>query len=350
MLELALERTPEGDLLAPRLRDAILRLVQNDASPVVRLRLASVLGRLPPDLRWTAAESLAARPENAEDDYIEHLAWYAVEPMLAAPTEFAEKLLRAAKSPLLRELAARRLADPEVVARVVASVEDGVAMADLLRGLEPALRGRRNLTAPAAWKDAQKSVEARGTVEAKELSRKLSYFFGDPGAARDLRAAVVAASIAPDVRERALDTLLQGRDAQVEQLLRPLASAVGPLRGAAIRALAAFDGSEIPGMLIDVYAKLEATEKADAIATLAARPAYALALLDAVEKDRLPRRDPHELHGTAAREVSRRARAAAARRGLGRGANPEPGERGAPAQVSGGIHRGPLEIRGPLPR
>src|SRR5262249_17445557 len=63
------------------------------------------------------------------------------------------------------------------------------------------------------------------------------------------------------------------------------------VRAAAIRGLAACADERTPKLLLDLYPSLTDAEKADAIATLSSRSAYAFALLDAVEKGFVPRRD-----------------------------------------------------------
>ena len=63
------------------------------------------------------------------------------------------------------------------------------------------------------------------------------------------------------------------------------------LRGPVLRALAAYKNDDTPKQILHVYPKLTAAEKQDAISTLASRPQYALALLDAVERKAIPRGD-----------------------------------------------------------
>src|SRR5262249_34496180 len=63
------------------------------------------------------------------------------------------------------------------------------------------------------------------------------------------------------------------------------------MRGPALRGLAAYDEPTTPAILLKMYATLNDAEKADAVSTLASRPAYALALLDAVEKGTVARTD-----------------------------------------------------------
>jgi putative heme-binding domain-containing protein len=63
------------------------------------------------------------------------------------------------------------------------------------------------------------------------------------------------------------------------------------VRGSTIRALAAYGNDDTPKSILRWYKDLTPEEKQDAISTLASRPSYALALLDAVEKKQVPRGD-----------------------------------------------------------
>jgi putative heme-binding domain-containing protein len=63
------------------------------------------------------------------------------------------------------------------------------------------------------------------------------------------------------------------------------------LRGVALRGLAAGDDPATPSTILARYVEFTEAERADAVATLASRPAYALALLDAIERGAIPRRD-----------------------------------------------------------
>jgi putative heme-binding domain-containing protein len=72
------------------------------------------------------------------------------------------------------------------------------------------------------------------------------------------------------------------------------------LRGPAIRALAAYEDDETPPALLKRFGAFDADQRADAIATLAARPTTARALLDAVAAGTIPRRD---LSATVARQL-----------------------------------------------
>jgi putative heme-binding domain-containing protein len=76
----------------------------------------------------------------------------------------------------------------------------------------------------------------------------------------------------------------------VVSLLQTAVSDPG-IRVAAIRGLAAFQHSDTPRILIDQYGKFSEAEKTETVHTLTARPEYAMALLDAVERKQIPRTD-----------------------------------------------------------
>ena len=61
----------------------------------------------------------------------------------------------------------------------------------------------------------------------------------------------------------------------------------------AIKALSAYKAKETPKVLLSLYEQLTADERRDTINTLSARPDFALALLDAIEADRVARTDLH---------------------------------------------------------
>jgi hypothetical protein len=87
------------------------KLAATDQSQVVRLHLASVLGRLPLADRWPIAQALATHEEDANDPNIPLMIWYGVDPLVTADPARAAKLIETARIPLLRQYIARRLAE-----------------------------------------------------------------------------------------------------------------------------------------------------------------------------------------------------------------------------------------------
>jgi putative heme-binding domain-containing protein len=126
--------------------------------------------------------------------------------------------------------------------------------------------------------------------EVREGVTSLSVLFGDAQALSALKRIVGDAKARPDERARSLDVLLGKRADGVPRLLRSLLDDAA-MRGAALRGLAHYDDPQTPELILSRYPKLTESEKADAVSTLASRPAYALALLAAMEKKAVPTAD-----------------------------------------------------------
>ena len=82
-------------------------------------------------------------------------------------------------------------------------------------------------------------------------------------------------------------------------------------RGQSLRALAAFDDQRTPEVILKRYSDFSEAERSDAIAALAARPSWALALLAAVERGTVPRCDlsvtiARQLQGFGDRKINER--------------------------------------------
>ena len=113
--------------------------------------------------------------------------------------------------------------------------------------------------------------------------------FGDSEAAATLRKTTADPKAAESVRRAALQTLVEAKAAGLPLLRELLADRV--MRGPALRALAAFSDPDTPALILKHYHEFTDAEKADAVATLASRPAYAAALLEAMARGEVPTRD-----------------------------------------------------------
>jgi len=83
---------------------------------------------------------------------------------------------------------------------------------------------------------------------------------------------------------------VQARDPKTAPLLR--AGVADPaIRSAAMKALAESGDAEAPQVILKDYAHFSDDQKRDAVTALASRPAYSLALLDAVDQGKIPRND-----------------------------------------------------------
>lgn len=90
--------------------EGLIRLANEDKSPVVRLYLASALQRIPVDQRWDVLTALVQHAEDAGDHNLPLMYWYAAEPAVGVDPVKAIALLKKCKIPIVREFIARRLA------------------------------------------------------------------------------------------------------------------------------------------------------------------------------------------------------------------------------------------------
>jgi putative membrane-bound dehydrogenase-like protein len=264
-----------------------------EKSPQVRLALASGLQRLPLSQRWPIAEALAAHGEDAGDPNLPLMLWYGIEPLAPADPARAADLLSRSRLPLIRQHLARRLVSVshgmDALVHLL-SHSEGETQKDVLRGMSEALLGQRNVTPPQGWSAVSRQLAASKEAEVGEKAALLSVIFGDRDALASLRKKVTDTTASVPARQTALQSLVESRALDLLPLLRDLL-ADPALRGAALRGLSAYKDPGTPAMILRYYSSFTDAEKADAIATLASRPAYALALLEAMEKGTVARRD-----------------------------------------------------------
>jgi putative membrane-bound dehydrogenase-like protein len=298
-VRLVLEKgAPSNGILAK-----LLRMAEQDPSPLVRLHLASGLQRLPALPRWQLAQALAKRTEDAEDAYLPLMLWYGVEPLVGDPTyrQEARHLLQMADIPLLRQYIARRLVSlpapaadqppgdlPWLVKWV--NAPSAATQRDVLRGIQEALAGQRRVPMPAEWPAAFAVLTESPLQEVRDRALALAVVFGDEKAVVALRKIVSDPKGQAAARQSALQTLVFMQKPELTPLLHELLS--DPvLRAPALRGLAAFRDENTPKLILKHYPSFTEDEKSDAVQTLASRPAYALALLDAIERGQVERRD-----------------------------------------------------------
>jgi hypothetical protein len=85
-------------------------MAKGDKSQLVRLYLASAAQRIPVTQRWPILNALVAHEEDANDQNLPLMIWYAAEPAVAADPSKAAELLGACKIAKVQEFIARRMA------------------------------------------------------------------------------------------------------------------------------------------------------------------------------------------------------------------------------------------------
>jgi putative membrane-bound dehydrogenase-like protein len=283
----------EDRITTPNLIRRITELAKKEPSPVVRLYLASATHQMPLSARWEIVEALTAHAEDAADHNLPLMYWYAAEPLAAVDPGRALDIGLQAKVPPVPAFMARRIAaigTPEAVALLVDRLgksADGAEQSILLAGLQDGLKGRRNVPMPANWAKAFAQL-VQGSLRNQAIA--VAVMFGDAKAFETLRGVVSAANESAGARRDALAALVAAKDSQ---LAPPLLKLLGDpvLRGDAIRALAGYEDPKTPAAIIGIYASLTSAEKRDALNTLAARPEYGKALIEAVASKTIPAAD-----------------------------------------------------------
>jgi putative heme-binding domain-containing protein len=283
-------------------------LANRDPSQVVRLALTSALQRLPPEKRWDIAAGLVTHAPDASDANLPLMYWYGIEPLVPADPPRTLALALKAEVPLVRQFVARRVVDDALakgdkgdlgpLVAALARSSEKVAR-DLLTGAREGLRGRKSFKMPDGWPAVYAKLSKSGDAATRENAVVLALVFGDPHALADLRKVALDAAAPAAERVAALEALVEKRVPDFAPVLHDqLADKAA--RRAAVRGLAAYSHADTPKRLLAVYPDLTAEEKQDAVATLASRKEYALALLDAVEAKAVPRGD---VSAYAARQV-----------------------------------------------
>jgi putative heme-binding domain-containing protein len=191
---------------------------------------------------------------------------------------------------------ARRIASagtPDAVAVVVAALgkaERPEAQRAILRGLQDGLKGRRRVDMPAAWNEIAERLGHSADAEVRDRTAALAITFGDARAFARMRRVLTTKDAPAEARQQALAALLAAGDRELAPVLQGLI-ADGTLRGAALRGLASYDDARTPPVILRAYGSFSSAEKRDALNTLASRPAYGKALLDAVSAKKVAAAD-----------------------------------------------------------
>jgi putative membrane-bound dehydrogenase-like protein len=265
-------------------------MARSDASPVVRLYLASALQRIKLDKRWSIAEGLVARAEDVEDHNIPKMLWFGIEPLVPRDPKRAVELARRSQMPLISRHIARRLADADHFEELIAgigAIRD--VRLELLRGFLEGMDGRSDVKEPEGWADMYGGLNSEDG-ELGRLAVELAQKFGDAEAVRIGLRVLEDTSAGVEVRRRALLTVAKIHPPELPPILIDLLDH-DELRGDSIRAMANFQEHSLVTALLDRYDTFNDDEKSDTVHTLASRPHYGWMLAQAIKNKKVPRRD-----------------------------------------------------------
>jgi putative heme-binding domain-containing protein len=271
------------------------RMATADPSSLVRVVLSSTLQRMTFSQRLSVASGLLAHKEDATDKNLPLMLWYALIPIaqtnpLGLASLGAKSELHATTKYIARRLAEDIGTNPAPVNQLVAAAASRTEdyQLDLVDGLTQGLQGQQGVAKPAAW-DAftqRASTSANPAFVAKV--RALDVALGSAGALDDARRVARDGSATTAARKAALQSLLDARAPDLREIAQGLLD-VRTVNAVAATALATFNDPAIPPMLLDAYPQFDAADRPKLMAAFTSRPAFAMALLDAVAAGRLPR-------------------------------------------------------------
>jgi len=285
--------------MKPVVERELVRLANEDASPVVRLHLAAAIQRVGDKPAWQIAEALARRGEDREDRNLPFLLWHGIAARMPKNPDRAFAI--AAKSPL------PELGDyiywyaatfgGKALNRVVASLEklQGDALRRRLIGIALAMETQPNVPMPAAWRRVAPKLYTSDDPRAHRQAERLAAVFGDASLFPRLREILADANADAEWRRHAFAVLSRAQDrASLPAFLRLLDGA--SLRAQALNLLARFDAPEIPEAILRRFETFSIPERAAAMNALTRRPSFALALLDAVASGQFKREQLSAFH------------------------------------------------------
>jgi putative membrane-bound dehydrogenase-like protein len=271
-----------------------------EESEFAMLFYAGMAQRLPAKDALPLIEAVAARVLPEDDANLALAVWYGVQSVLARdPNLKWDHLVTVSRHPLVTRNIARYLVARssekrmQELAALVAFMKESELIdkqIPLLAGIQDALAGLRESAEPAGWSDLYPDFATTEIPELRSRGESLAVLFGNQKAIADLKARLADEKAEPAARIAAIELLTRRNLEGLAPVLHGLL-ADPAVRGAAVRALAAYPDDATPAKIFAAYPKLTAAERTDAVQTLVSRSAWAGALLAAVEKEMLPRSD-----------------------------------------------------------
>lgn len=281
------------DTAAPsKLAREVVTWLAKDESEHVRRTVAGQAHRLDGHYLAAVCDLLPKQPSDPDTAL---MVWYAIEPQVTV-ADLGK--LAATPNPKLAELAVRKLLSKgadrqQTLAECVAllrKLDSEAARTTILRGMRDSLQGAKGLKVPDGWHQLYVELISRAVPDSRDLGDEIALAIGDTASLDALRLRVIDELAPVAARRSAMRLLAQYKVPEFAKTLQALLDDAA-LRGTAIRALAGYPDANTPAALLKAYPKFTADEKADAVQTLAARTAFAKALLDAVEAGTVPRTD-----------------------------------------------------------
>ena len=269
------------------------KMAVEEYSLFVRRHLASLLQRLPLEQRWKIAEGLIAHARSTNDRNLPLLCWYGIEPLVEADPDRALGLVGRTPWTSLKDFITRRAAVfPEGRSAIMTSLttaKNPAEFAGRSGQFLTALASLHTVEPPAGWEATKAHGKTLATDHpaAGAALAQMGARFGDPEYFPGWRTLARDKTKPAPERIKAVELLIAGRDPELGALAREVLTDVG-LQPVAITALRQSPGVETANALVERLAAFPLTLRNEAINLLATRPEMALAMLKAVDEEKLP--------------------------------------------------------------
>lgn len=268
--------------------DLITSLLGRESSPLVKIYLVSAASRLPESTAWTILETLAGQPANARDRALPLLLWHTLAQLLPSDVARAERLIDTTRIPALSHYLRWYL--PQVSHEARERLTDRLVRMDETTRLESlrlfaaGLKGARDLRQPAGWDSLAKQLYEDDTTRGP--AEQLGAAFGDPNLYGRMRKVLSDKTTDWPRKRHALVMLANDQSAATLPLLLQ-AIDVPQLRPLVLRQIGSHDDPRVANALLARLPKLQGTEFEAAMEILCSRPSSAIALLDAMQAERV---------------------------------------------------------------
>jgi putative membrane-bound dehydrogenase-like protein len=280
----------------------LAELADKEKAPEVRLQLAATAQRLTHQDVLPLLQNLMRHVEDATDPCIPLMIWLALEPRLASSSDTLLDWLKdhASNNPLVtNEIISRtmrRLAASGQKQNLAHSLtflqetNDSMVRRRALEGIVAGLEGRQ-AEPPENSKEVFEDLGRDSDLQVQRLARRLAVNF------RDSDAIQLALKLVQDSSRKSMERIDAIHDLA---LAHPSAALIAleelvardsnlEVRIEACRALAAYDNTDIPGIVIKKWKDYPPALRSEAINLLAGRKNWARALLAAVGDKNIPR-------------------------------------------------------------
>ncbi|MFZ9790879.1 MAG: family 16 glycoside hydrolase [Gemmataceae bacterium] len=281
-------------------------MAAKDDSAIVRREIASMLQRLPTVDRWSYLEGLLTHKNDSSDHNLPLLYWYALEPLAELDAARAMTLASNGPAPLANFMARKLggIGTSDSIAAVIQQLQNPAVTRDILLGLKEGMAGKSKVEMPRGWQTAYTKLASSNDSEVRDIALSLATIFGDTQAYQQLLKVLEDPATNLPARQKALATLVSVKSKDLGSSLPEFIAAKNldtALQGAMIRAMATFTEPGTAKALVDLWPMLGQASRRDALATLASRPEWAEAMLDAIGKKVI---QPGEVPAELVRQLS----------------------------------------------